>query len=137
MRASGWILGFMVAAIALAAACEKPPADREIRILLGDPKTAPVLDPAELEPGEPARSWATAPWAGHPWLEYRGRAVLSLDHDLGRTPQGVLVYISFTEDGANPALAAGDLAQIREVTPERVVVWNNTNGAYFARIVVF
>jgi hypothetical protein len=137
MRVSCWPSWFILAVLVFAGACEKPPADRETRILLGDPRTDPVLDPEVLGPNESARSWATAPWFGHPWLEYQGRALLNVDHDLGRMPQGVLVYISFTEDGKNPGLAAGDLAQIREVTSERVVIWNNTNGEYFARIVVF
>ncbi len=137
MRVSSWASWFVMGMFVFVGACEKPPARGDIRILLGDPRTAPVLDPETPEPNESARSWATAPWAGHPWLEYRGRAVLNLDHDLGRVPQGVLVYISFTQDGADPGLAAGDLAQFREITSERVVVWNNTNGDYFARIVVF
>ncbi len=70
-------------------------------------------------------------------MEYDGHIQLDIEHELGRTPSGVLVYISFTPDGMIPALAAGDLAQIRAIDANHVVVWNNTNGQYFARVVVF
>jgi len=52
-------------------------------------------------------------------------------------PTGVLTYISFTADGFDPSQAAGDLARLVSVTPDHVTVWNDTNGSYFARIVVF
>ncbi len=96
-----------------------------------------ITDPVAPLPDEEIRSWATVPWAGHPWIAYPGRAVLDIDHGLDRMPQGVLVYLAFTEDGANPGLAAGDLAQLREITEDRVVVWNNTNSTFFVRVVVF
>lgn len=135
MRRSAW-LGLAV--LLAAAGCEKPPPDGVTRIMLGDEElAAAVTDPEMPLPDEAARSWATAPWSGHPWIAYPGRAVLDIDHDLGRVPQGVNVYLSFTPEGVDPGLAAGDLAQIREVTAERVVIWNNTNSAFFARVVVF
>lgn len=138
MRREAWRwLGAAATVAVLALGCEKPPPDDTVRIVLGDERTAPVTVPESVPPGEAASSWATAPWNGHSWIAYPGRVVLDLDHDLGRVPQGVLVYLSFTEDGLNPGLAAGDLAQIREITADRVVVWNNTDGAYFVRVVVF
>ncbi|MDQ3031431.1 MAG: hypothetical protein M3Y87_03370 [Myxococcota bacterium] len=141
MRREAWRwFGAAAAAalIALALGCEKPPPEATVRIMLADDELmAAVTDPPMPAPGETVRSWATAPWTGHDWIPYVGPIVLDIDHDLGRVPQGVLVYLSFTEEGLNPGLAAGDLAQILEVTEDRVVIWNNTNGAYFVRVVVF
>jgi hypothetical protein len=90
---------------------------------------------------EAGSAWESAPWGGpgsgvH-WLPFGAREQLQVQHGLGRVPTGVITYISFVEDGQNPGQAAGDLAQIVEVTADHVTVWNDTNGMYFARVVVF
>lgn len=136
MRREAW-LG-MAALVALAVGCEKPPPDGVTRIREDDELLAgQATEPEAPAMDEPIRSWSSTPWNGQPWIPYPGRAVLDIDHPLDRVPHGVLVYVSFTEDGLNPGLAAGDLAQVREMTADRVVIWNNTNGAYFVRVVLF
>ena len=84
-------------------------------------------------------SWESSPWMGTDvhWLPYGAHVQLDLHHDLGRVPTGVITYLSFTEDGMDPSQAAGDLARIVTVDMDHVVVWNDTNGIYFARVVVF
>lgn len=135
------LLAIPVLAAALTSGCEKPPPGNPDIIMLGDERLMPVTEPPMPGPGEDVESWATAPWSGHPWLVYPGHVQLDVEHDLGRTPNGVLVYLSFTPDGVadggSPGLAAGDLAQVRAVDDRHVVVWNNTNATYYARIVVF
>jgi hypothetical protein len=51
-------------------------------------------------------------------------------------PTSVFVYLSFVQTGTSPALAAGDLARVVDVDASTVTVWNDTNGSYFARVVV-
>jgi hypothetical protein len=88
-------------------------------------------------------SWESSPWSaddgGVPvsWLPYGPHVQLDVQHGLGRMPTAVITYISFTQNGFDPSQAAGDLARLVEVTPDHVTVWNDTNGSYFARIVVF
>lgn len=84
-------------------------------------------------------TWESSPWTGTDvhWLPYGPHEQLDVQHSLGRMPTGVITYISFTENGFDPSQAAGDLARLVEVTPDHVTVWNDTNGSYFARIVLF
>lgn len=88
-------------------------------------------------------AWESSPWAspdgGTPvhWLYYGPHEQLHVQHSLGRVPTGVLTYISFVESGVDPSLAPGDLARLVDVTDDHVTVWNDTNGVYYARIVVF
>lgn len=134
------------AAAALAAVivtgCEKPPPGGVVTIsrstdggLLSESATVPPMP----DDGGVVESWESAPWMPQDvgWIPYPGHVQLDIEHGLGREPQGVLVYLSFTPDGRNPGLAAGDLAQLRAVDETHVVVWNNTNGDYYARVVVF
>lgn len=88
---------------------------------------------------EAGSAWESSPWMGTDvhWLPYGPHEQLRVHHTLGRTPVGVITYISFTEDGFDPSQAAGDLARLVEVDDQNVTVWNDTNGSYFARIVVF
>lgn len=132
-----WILTSIALVLPLLASCQKPAAGNTTEILLGDDRTMPVTEPPSPAPGERVLSWATAPWTGHPWLRYDGTAVLRIEHELGRAPNGVQVWISFTQDGLNPGMAAGDLAQIRRISDTDIEIWNNTSGSYFARVVVF
>ena len=84
-------------------------------------------------------TWESSPWAGPDvhWIPYGPHVQLQLEHDLGRVPTGVITYISFVESGQNPSQAAGDLARLVDVTADHVTVWNDTNGSYFARVIVF
>lgn len=88
-------------------------------------------------------AWESSPWAspdGGPsvhWLSYGPHVQLDVQHGLGRVPTGVITYISFVESGLDPSQAAGDLARLVEITDDHVTVWNDTNGVYFARVVVF
>jgi hypothetical protein len=88
-------------------------------------------------------AWESSPWAspdGGPavhWLYYGPHEQLDVQHSLGRVPNVVITYISFVETGQDPSQAAGDLARLVEITDDHVTVWNDTNGSYYARIVVF
>jgi len=85
-------------------------------------------------------TWQSAPWADGAgmvrWLPYPPRGQVQVEHSLGRVPTTVFVYLSFMPTGVSPALAAGDLARVVEVDASTVTVWNDTNGSYFARVVV-
>ena len=105
-------------------------------------------DPEMPTVDDPARSWESSPWwdgssmdcrvpESAAWIPYRPTSQVLIEHDLGRVPTGVLVYLSFTACGQNPALAAGDLARIASVDDRQVTIWNDTNGSYFVRVVVF
>jgi hypothetical protein len=130
---------FRVAMLAWGAAitaCGKPPPGNLDVLTPDDSRLAMAVSDRDPMTGA-VRSWASAPWAGGEWIRYPGRIQLDVSHGLGRVPNVVLVYLSFAPDGRNPALAAGDLARIVEADETHVVVWNDTNGSYFARIVVF
>ncbi|UJR80550.1 hypothetical protein [Sandaracinus amylolyticus] len=133
-------LALAVLALALApiAGCERTPPGEIVVIPLGDDLLAHQVIDRDATTGE-VRSWASAPLDAEDdtWIPYPGRIRIQVEHDLGRAPNGVLVYLSFTDDGRTPALAAGDLARIEVVNEDHVVIWNDTNGNYFARVVVF
>ncbi len=96
-----------------------------------------VLRLADLPPsaGLSGSSWQSVGWSGDPWHPYDANRVLVVQHDLGRTPQSVLVYLSFVDSGDGAALAAGDLAQVVEVGEAEVHVQNRTAQDYFCRVV--
>lgn len=87
----------------------------------------------------PEGVWESVPWSGQeaPWLPYPPRITVELEHTLGREPRVVLVYLAFDPEATDPALAAGDLARIVEVTDTTVTVHNDTSGSYFFRVVAF
>ncbi len=122
----------LVASAALATSCGKPGQGALVPYSLDGGLPSAMLDPSP-------DAWESAPWTGTDvrWLPYGPHVQLQVQHGLGRTPTGVLTYISFVESGQNPSQAAGDLARLVEVTDDHVTVWNDTNGSYFARIVVF
>ncbi|MFN9809806.1 MAG: hypothetical protein ACK6CU_09255 [Deltaproteobacteria bacterium] len=99
---------------------------------------SPELAMAGIDPE--SGTWQSAPWADCAgvvrWLPYPPRGQIQLEHSLGRVPTTVFVYLSFMPTGVSPALAAGDLARVVEVDASPVTVWNDTNGSYFARVVV-
>ncbi len=80
--------------------------------------------------------WESSPWTGASWMRYPGHVTLIVDHDLGRRPTAVLVYLAFDSSGGGSALSAGDLARIVEVTGDHVTIRNDTDGEYFVRLVL-
>lgn len=83
--------------------------------------------------------WESAPWMGQeaPWIELGPRVTVELEHTLGHEPRAVLVYLAFDPEATDPALAAGDLARVVEVTDTTVAVKNDTNAIYYVRVVAF
>jgi hypothetical protein len=105
------------------------------------PTDAPELALASFDPLSGV--WESAPWTGASWLPFPGQVQVRVAHSLGRIPRVVMVYLTFREVplggdlDAPPALAAGDLARVIEVTDTTITVWNDTNGDYFARVVAY
>ncbi len=83
--------------------------------------------------------WESTPWSSPdaPWLPYTPRVTATLHHTLGYAPRSVLVYISFDDAATTPALAAGDLAEIYDVSDTTITVHNDTNNSFFFRVVAF
>ncbi len=83
--------------------------------------------------------WESVPWSSPdaPWLPYTPRVTAQLEHTLGYAPSVVLVYIAFDDAATMPALAAGDLAEIVDVTDTTITVHNGTNASFFFRVVAF
>jgi hypothetical protein len=125
VRRAAWCAAVFVALAV--SGCDDPEADVEIRI-----------DPADLPCAGPDGNggWESVPWSepGCDWLPYPGRTALQVPHDLGRRPSVVLPYLSFYEDGDEPALSFGDTARISEVTETTVTVANTTNAHFFLRL---
>ena len=127
----GLSLAFVLLAL-FAPGCGKPGPGNVVVYSLDGGLPMSMIDPS-------TQTWESAPWSGPDvhWLPYGPHVQLQVQHALGRQPTGVLTYISFVENGQNPSQAAGDLARLIEVTDDHVTVWNDTNGSYYARIVVF
>jgi hypothetical protein len=128
------VLGTMGASGAMLGACGRPAPGSVVVFMASSPELAMAsVDP---ETG----SWQSAPWADEAgmvqWLPYPPRGQIQVEHGLGRVPTSVFVYLSFMRSGATPALAAGDLARVVDVDASTVTVWNDTNGSFFARVVV-
>lgn len=127
------VQALVASVVALAVtSCGKPGPGGVVDYTLDGSLPTAMIDPS-------TSTWESSAWAGpgvH-WVPYGPHAQIRLEHDLGRVPAGVITYLSFTEDGTNPSQAAGDLARIVEVTDTHVTVWNDTNGAYYARVVLF
>lgn len=123
--------------LAAGTACGRPPPG----MLFDFPADAPELAQASFDPI--TNVWESAPWTGASWLPFPGQVQIRIAHNLGRVPRVVLVYLGFREvplgeaTETPPAQAAGDLARIVEVTSTTVTVWNDTDGDYFARVVVY
>lgn len=71
---------------------------------------------------------------GARWLSVDSRTRLEVPHELGRRPSVVLVYIAFEEHGCDGTLASGDVALIRGVNNERVILQNATAESYHVRL---
>ncbi len=121
----------LAASLALVASCGVPM--DELYVYTAD---SPELANASVSP---EGVWESAPWSGQdaPWILYPPRATIELEHTLGREPTTVLVYLAFDEEATAPALAAGDLARIVEVTDTTITIHNDTSGSYFFRVVAF
>lgn len=129
------LLVVLAAAVSvLVCGCGKPGPGTPIE-LNGDPAMGDLSTELAMS-GLSGDGWQSAPWTGAPWIAYSPRAQIRITHPLGRTPRTVLVYLSFVEEGTTPALAAGDLARVLTVTSSEITIWNDTNGTYFARVVI-
>ncbi len=114
--------------LTLGLGCNRTLAPSTIEVGLADhPPSAGMTDGDE---------WQSVDWLGDPWLRYPGRATLIMEHELGRMPSSVLVYLSFSPDGSAAALTAGSTAQIESVDERFVTITNNTDADFFIRVVV-
>jgi len=68
------------------------------------------------------------------WPRLAGRKTLEIPHGLERIPSVVLVYVAFDERGCGGALAAGDIARIKGVGRNRVIIENATTEHFFLRL---
>lgn len=117
-----------LAAVVLGAGCTAR-ADEFRHVVLTDPALAARSTNAE-------GVWESAPWTGATWMPYQGHLTLQVDHDLGRRPSAVLVYLAFDAAGTGSALSAGDLARVVDVTADHVTIRNDTAGDYYVRLVL-
>ncbi len=130
-RPSIALLAF-VSSLAIGACTGTPPAG----ILVVYTTDSPELAMASIDPE--SGSWESAPWRQSEdsrWLPYPSRGQLQLEHNLGRTPQNIIVYLAFERTGEAPAQASGNLARIVDADETTLTIWNDTNGNYFARVV--
>ncbi len=70
------------------------------------------------------------------WLPFGRREQLTVEHDLGRVPSIVLIYLAFRESGVGGTLASGDLARIMAVDVGEIVLENRTDEGFYLRLVV-
>jgi len=118
----------MVGMFASISACDTNLRPQTIEVGIADhPPTAGVTD---------GDQWQSVGWLGDAWLRYPGRSTIVMEHELGRTPASVLIYLSFEEDGAGAALTAGDTARIVSVDERFVTIRNDTDADFFLRAVV-
>jgi hypothetical protein len=109
-------------------------------VTLGDMPEASG-DSADAGAGGPDR-WESAPWQNARWLSLPGGGSLKVQHDLGRMPTLVQLYLSFEKDdsdreGTRSSFpAAGDLAHITGVSAKAVMVENNTDEDFCLRLVL-
>jgi hypothetical protein len=124
------VLALLALTSSFAAGCGLPSGDLVV-YALGDPELAD----ASVEDGV----WESTPWSapGSAWAPYPPRATVQVEHTLGRAPRAVLVYLSFEPLGAEPAMAAGDLARVVAVDAESLTVRNETSAAFYARFVAY
>ncbi len=84
--------------------------------------------------------WESNPWTSDVpecgYLSYEGRTTYRIQHDLGRVPRSVDLYVSFAADGASVAPPAGDMSRIVGVTDTFVEIRNQTNEDFFLRVVL-
>lgn len=97
--------------------------------------TAADLPCADFDPT--LDEWESAGWFGDTcdWIEFSPRTSFEVDHPLGRVPKAVLMYISFTPDGASSTLASGDSGLIVGATSATVTLRNNTEQRFYLRVV--
>ncbi len=83
-----------------------------------------------------AGNWQSVGWAGEDWLTYPSQGTMVVEHDLGRVPRSVLVYLSFESDGSGASLASGDLCRVLSVDENRVELRNGTRENFHFRLVL-
>jgi hypothetical protein len=97
-----------------------------------------AVDPADIPCAgqDGTGGWQSTPWSDPdcPWLPYDGRTALQIPHDLGRAPTMVIPYLAFDDLGSDPAIGAGDIARIREVTDTTVTLANVTEANFYLRL---
>lgn len=119
---------FLLVLVSVSPGCGE--ADAQARVLL------PLSElPASAGPGA-GGTWQSVGFDEDAWHRFDGQVELEIEHDLGRTPHLVMVYLSFSQDGTSAALAAGDLAVIRSVTDSAVTLMNQTREDFFCRLVL-
>jgi hypothetical protein len=93
-------------------------------------------------PAGASRKWQSAPWQNAEWTSLPGKTRVRLEHDLGREPDSVDVYLSFEKDdsdreGTRSSFpAAGDMARITDVTDSTITIKNNTEQSFCLRVVL-
>lgn len=70
------------------------------------------------------------------WMRFGARERLVVEHDLGRTPVIVLVYLAFQESGIGATLASGDIARIVAADADELVLENRTDESFYLRLVL-
>ena len=79
--------------------------------------------------------WQSSAWNAD-WIRYEGETSLRLEHNLGRVPSAVLVYISFSPDGHAAGLSAGDSARMIAVTETHLTIQNALRENFYVRVVL-
>jgi hypothetical protein len=126
----------LAAIVLLLAACSAPAPQRSLDVPLTDMPTQHTQPPSPVAPGEQIVSWSSSGWRD-PWLTLPPETQVTYSHALGREPEAVQVYISFTPVPDIAAAGVGDVARIVEVTPDSVTIWNHSQQAWFVRLVLF
>ncbi len=70
------------------------------------------------------------------WMLFDEKTTINLAHPLGRRPQSVEIYLSFSRDGSASTLGTGDSALIMQSCATDVTIRNNTGQRFFARVVI-
>ncbi|NLY93519.1 MAG: hypothetical protein GXY23_05775 [Myxococcales bacterium] len=126
-------LVFVLALVALVGCESKDPT----RSIAYDAEDLPCAqgDDAFWESGPlPGLDGEVAP--GCEWVRFPGRTVVEIQHDLGRTPSDVVIYVAFSRTGASGTIASGDAGRIVGADDTRVVVENTTEQDFFVRVVL-
>ncbi len=97
--------------------------------------------PCASGPAAPGQPWESAEWPpfetpGCAWLRFDGRQTYRIEHELGRRPRSVGLYLSFEEAGVASAPSAGDATRILEVGPDAVTIRNGTHQDFFLKVVL-
>lgn len=100
------------------------------------------LDELSCAFGEPGDWWASAPFPGADgtldegceWIAFPALSLIELEHDLGRIPSQISLYISFTERGVSSTISSGDSGRIVGADEHHLVVENFTEQDFYLRV---